>query len=333
MILGELYQRGLGVGRNDAEAARWYRAAAEQGLAAAQFNLGMMYRYGSGIGQNLAEAHAWLSLAADGGDADAAAARDLTARRMTASQLTAARTLAAERRLRLAGTPPPPAVEPRQQAAVQPVLSGRELVGAVQSRLTQLGYDAGPADGLMGSRTRNAIIGFQTRVGLPADGQASMSVLRRLDQEVAAQRAATRPAPAAPVAPAPAAPTPVAGLPVPAAGPPGAALGAGYEPRTQGLVDELKTQLARAETRRSAQPAFLGELRALVRRYDWPWRDRRLEDDFADGNFTANPAWTVAAGSFCLFIAVSSTAPTTSSPFASVLRGRGSFSSIPSRGV
>ncbi len=300
LILGDLYQRGLGVSQNQAEAARWYRAAAEQGLTLAQFNLGLMYRYGSGVRQDLIEAHAWLSIAADRGHADAGAARDQTAQRMSVSQLASARTLATERRARLAGTPPPPAAQPQQQAAVPPVLSGRELVGAVQSRLTQLGYDPGPADGLMGSRTRNSIVAFQSRVGLSADGQANMTVLRRLDQELAARRVAA-PAPApAPAPAAPAAPAPIAALPEPAAGLPGAGVVAGYEPHTQGLVDEIKTQLARAQTRRTAQPAFLGELRAIVSRYDWPWRDRRLQDDFADGNFTVNPAWTVAAGSFAV---------------------------------
>src|ERR1700692_2745247 len=41
--LGVMYGNGQGVPRNEKEAARWYRLAAEQGDADAQFNLGYMY--------------------------------------------------------------------------------------------------------------------------------------------------------------------------------------------------------------------------------------------------------------------------------------------------
>ena len=41
------------------EAARWYRKAADQGNAAAQFNVGMMYELGQGVMQDYAEAARW----------------------------------------------------------------------------------------------------------------------------------------------------------------------------------------------------------------------------------------------------------------------------------
>jgi TPR repeat protein len=43
---------------------RWWRSAAEQGLAAAQFNLRRSLANGRGVPQNLVEAYMWLSLAA-----------------------------------------------------------------------------------------------------------------------------------------------------------------------------------------------------------------------------------------------------------------------------
>ncbi len=33
-------------------------------------------------------------------------------------------------------------------------------------------------------------------------------------------------------------------------------------------------------------------------KYDWPWRSELLLDDFSDGNFTADSAWTVISGKF-----------------------------------
>ena len=56
-----MYEAGRGVPQDDAEAARWYRLAAEQGSGAAQFNLGLMYVNGRGVlfGQDYAEAARW----------------------------------------------------------------------------------------------------------------------------------------------------------------------------------------------------------------------------------------------------------------------------------
>ena len=44
--LGVMHANGTGVVQDDAEAARWHRLAADQGLAMAQCNLGLMYTHG-----------------------------------------------------------------------------------------------------------------------------------------------------------------------------------------------------------------------------------------------------------------------------------------------
>ena len=44
-----MYENGRGVTRDDGEALRWFRLAAEQGDADAQFNLGVMYENGRGV--------------------------------------------------------------------------------------------------------------------------------------------------------------------------------------------------------------------------------------------------------------------------------------------
>ena len=51
-----MYIIGMGVGRDSAEAAKWYRKAAEQGHANAQNNLGLMYMSGRGVAKDNAEA-------------------------------------------------------------------------------------------------------------------------------------------------------------------------------------------------------------------------------------------------------------------------------------
>ncbi|MBQ4314147.1 MAG: sel1 repeat family protein, partial [Lentisphaeria bacterium] len=49
----------------------WYRKAAEQGHATAQYNLGLCYYLGQGVTKDLAEAVKWLRKSAEQGYKDA----------------------------------------------------------------------------------------------------------------------------------------------------------------------------------------------------------------------------------------------------------------------
>ena len=75
--LGKLYDTGKGVPTGEGvptdhlEAAKWYRKAAEQGYANAQFRLGDAYRKGLGVPQDYQEAFKWFQMAAGQGDAAA----------------------------------------------------------------------------------------------------------------------------------------------------------------------------------------------------------------------------------------------------------------------
>src|SRR5260370_16437512 len=67
--LGLMYITGHGVQQDDAAAALWFRKAAEQGYAVAQSNLGTLYLYGRGVTPDDTEAVMWFRKAADQGDA------------------------------------------------------------------------------------------------------------------------------------------------------------------------------------------------------------------------------------------------------------------------
>ena len=54
-------------------------------------------------------------------------------------------------------------------------------IQAMQRKLNELGYDAGSADGLMGTKTRSAIVAFQRDSGLSSDGRASVDLLAKLN--------------------------------------------------------------------------------------------------------------------------------------------------------
>jgi hypothetical protein len=64
-----MYSSGQGVKKDEAEAARLYRLAADKGDAAAQINLGVMYVEGEGVAKDLAQAARLVRLAADQGNA------------------------------------------------------------------------------------------------------------------------------------------------------------------------------------------------------------------------------------------------------------------------
>jgi len=67
---GNACYAGIGVRMDYAEAAKWYRLAAEKGYAPAQFNLACCYRYGHGVVEDyFNQAKAWYLRAAEQGHA------------------------------------------------------------------------------------------------------------------------------------------------------------------------------------------------------------------------------------------------------------------------
>ena len=64
MALAGLFDQGKGVPQEYGEAVAWYRKAAKQGHASAQFNLGVMFDGGQGVPQEYGEAVAWYRKAA-----------------------------------------------------------------------------------------------------------------------------------------------------------------------------------------------------------------------------------------------------------------------------
>ncbi len=69
--LGLKFAASQGDGQDYAQAAMWYRKAAEQNHPLAQFNLGLMYAAGQGVARDEATAVAWFRKSAEQGDAGA----------------------------------------------------------------------------------------------------------------------------------------------------------------------------------------------------------------------------------------------------------------------
>lgn len=77
---------------------------------------------------------------------------------------------------------PQPRAEP---APTEPKATVRGDIASIQQNLNALGYDAGPVDGLMGSRTRGAILAWQRDSGLRPTGRPTRQVQNQLEAAVA----------------------------------------------------------------------------------------------------------------------------------------------------
>ena len=97
--LGVRYEIGQGVKQDFAKAMKWYRRPAEHGDAFAQYRLGFMYFVGHGVPRDYlhyVQAYLWLSLAAERDENRARPLRTQVAEEMTPEQIAEAERLARE---------------------------------------------------------------------------------------------------------------------------------------------------------------------------------------------------------------------------------------------
>ena len=79
------------------------------------------------------------------------------------------------------------------EPAPRPDVATIGQIAQAQSKLAALGYNPGPADGRLGSRTEAAVRKFRKDARLPADGLVNDRLLARLDAEARARAPSHRP--------------------------------------------------------------------------------------------------------------------------------------------
>ena len=188
--LGVLHANGVDGAPNLTEAVRWFEEAALYGVPDSQYNLGVMAVRGDGMEASLKNSYKWFSLAAKNGDGDAASKRDTVAERMDPDTLKMAQDEVALWRARqtdqtanIVSVPDAWQTDQMRTAAAPPPsepIDMQKAVRNIQAILNNNGYDAGPVDGVMGEKTRQAIRTFQADKGMEPTGEVNEELVRKL---------------------------------------------------------------------------------------------------------------------------------------------------------
>ena len=178
--LAVLMSEGGERGPNHAKALQWFTAAANYGVADSQYNLGVIYARAAGPDQDLIESYKWFAVAAATGDGDAAKRRDEVAELLGQQDLGRARARfqawAKKPALAEANT----VTSSWSQTTSISAADRQALVGKIQILLADRGFDPGPSDGLVGPRTRQAVLAFQRQNGIATTGRIDRNLIAAL---------------------------------------------------------------------------------------------------------------------------------------------------------
>ncbi|MEM7214938.1 MAG: peptidoglycan-binding protein [Pseudomonadota bacterium] len=151
------------------KAYEWFLKAAQHGVRDSQVNMGIFLAKGTGVPVDLVESYKWFAIAAKSGDKDAGKKRDFIADALRPDQLEEARKRldnwkqiepdAAANKVNI-----PDSWKSNEDRFA--LLTDQKSVAEAQLLLTRLGFDVGPADGIIGQKTRQAIAAFRSKSGL-----------------------------------------------------------------------------------------------------------------------------------------------------------------------
>jgi len=201
--LGLVYARGLGVEKDIKKAIEWFDKAADHGLTRAMYSLGVLYAGGRAVEEDAAKAVQYFRRAADSGHGPAMnkmgmayvsgsgvetkdfkiavewyrrAAEQKHLPAMYNLGVMASRGWGTPKNMREAAM----WFRRGARAGYGRALQKLEETAEVQQMLTELGYDPGPVDGVMGGKTKDAITAFEKKRGLKPTGEPSQPLVKAL---------------------------------------------------------------------------------------------------------------------------------------------------------
>lgn len=181
--LGIAYIEGIGTEYNPSLAAAFFERAANSGIMEAAYNLGLIHENGL-LGQAKPdEALLWYKIAADQGSPDAKAALTQLAKQVQIDMQDVDKLVSRMQEInqavkgRRAG---PLSSTDQQSSAADSVNAKQALVAQIQEYLMLTNYYPGPADGISGPQTVDAIRAYQVEKGIDPDGQSSQHLLAHM---------------------------------------------------------------------------------------------------------------------------------------------------------
>ncbi len=187
--LAVLMSEGVDGQPDQQKALQWFQAAADYGVRDSQYNLGVIFARGLGTAQDLVASYKWFAVAAAQGDKDAAQRRDEVAKLLSGDDLAKARAAVQAWRAKppLADANGVSTPEGGWDTAAKPLSDADRaaLVKKIQTLLADQGFDPGPADGVAGARTRDAVKAYQRENGIAATGKVDGALVAALtDQRI-----------------------------------------------------------------------------------------------------------------------------------------------------
>jgi localization factor PodJL len=169
-----------GVELSMSTAKSWFEQAARRGVVDSQFNLAILSESTEvGMTPNIEDALFWYAIAARQGDQFAVSRRDALRDTLSADQVESIDG-------RIAAFAPR-AIDEEANGIFNNVPwvrtsqgPSRSQVREAQTLLASLGYQVGTPDGVMGARTRTAIVEFERASGLNETGRVSGALINRL---------------------------------------------------------------------------------------------------------------------------------------------------------
>lgn len=199
--LGIAYIEGIGVPYDALRAAGYFERAARAGVMEAAYNLGLIYENGL-LGDTMPDkALVWYKTASDQGSPEAKAALEMLAKNLGVSlddvnrivdnmKVIEEGRVESQEPVTTSSVAAPETVSVDSIDSYMPPMDDTTfLIAEVQKQLMERGLYPGPADGINGMLTRDAIRSYQNSAGIDVDGEVSDALLTHMINGGSAEQA------------------------------------------------------------------------------------------------------------------------------------------------